>query len=467
MMNSQPQSKNIAADFWKVFSTDEGQALRQTITDIIQAYEAPQQKRTRKRAAFVNYLKLIHAISANLVNLHLLQQQEMGTRRGLYLSRSKRVLATKRPKHTSMPDFVNKQLIRLLDSMESTDLITQIIPAPETRGQIQNPFRSRRQYGARRACGDSTVIYPTGRFLKHMYEHDVKTLNHVYRDAQGEEIVLLKSKRADGDLSESSAEVDYPDNETADQYRAILRQIQQRLDVTPMVVINERRPSEKTGLLIDVRMRRLRRVFTRERWDSCGRYYGAWWLPLSKEERLSRIVMEGRYVAELDFSSMMVRLAYGLAKAQPREGDQYAVPGFTQSRDCMKVLMSALLFDRPGFNRKRLPDDAMDGLHKDEVRPAVEIIQALKNYHKPLLGLCGAGVGHDLFFQESQIMTTILLRMNALGITGLPVHDAVYVPTHRVTEAKGVMEQVFREVVGMGGVVRVTMPQPNKPQVAA
>src|SRR5262249_21797865 len=157
-------------------------------------------------------------------------------------------------------------------------------------------------------------------------------------------------------------------------------------------------------------------VFTRERWDSCGRYYGAWWIPLSGDERRERIVLDGHRVVELDFSSMMVRLAYGMVKAQPPAGDQYAVPGFEKSRNCIKVLFSALLFDKPGYNRKKLPKDALKGLHKDEECPALEIIHALKEYHKPLLGLFGSGVGHDLFFRESQVMSTILLRLNALGI---------------------------------------------------
>jgi hypothetical protein len=52
-------------------------------------------------------------------------------------------------------------------------------------------------------------------------------------------------------------------------------------------------------------------------------------------------------------------------------------------------------------------------------------------------------------------MTTILLRLNALGIVGLPVHDACYVPQNRAEETRRVMEQVFFELVGMEGVVRM------------
>lgn len=47
------------------------------------------------------------------------------------------------------------------------------------------------------------------------------------RAAYGEEIVLLKSRYADGnELWTETAEVDYPDNEASDKYREILRQIQ-------------------------------------------------------------------------------------------------------------------------------------------------------------------------------------------------------------------------------------------------
>jgi len=241
-------------------------------------------------------------------------------------------------------------------------------------------------------------------------------------------------------------------------YRDALKYIQIKINAAAMEILDPMKPSVKTGRLIDPRMRRLRRVFTRERWNSCGRYFGGWWIPLSKEERLTRIILDGYHVAELDFASMMVRLAYGVVKAEPPNGDQYAIPGFEKSRDCMKVLLSALLFDLPGHNRKRLPEKALAGLHPDESRPVKEIIQALKKFHPAIAPLFGTGMGHDLFFHESQAMTFILLKLNVLGIVGLPVHDAVYVPWNRLAEAKAVMEEVFRERVGMEGVVRTTLP---------
>ncbi len=449
-MNTSPE--HLAIDWWKIFSTPQGQALLNQITTIIDDHERGTRQRKTRSEYRQNYSKQIHAFLANLVYLHALQ-----TKGGLYTSRSHRVLGRKRQKHTSAPSFVNKQLIKLLDTLTETDLIHQVIQTVETRGRMQNPFSKDRKYG------DATVIYPTGRFTKLMLGHAVGSLDDVTREAVGEEIVLLKSHKADEHAcSLDAAEVDYPDNETADAYREDLRIIQKRLDASLMIAIHDRKPSTTTGLLIDPRMRRLRRIFTRERWDSCGRYYGAWWIPLSKEERLSRIVLDGHYVAELDFSSMMVRLAYGMAKVTPPEGDQYAIPGFTKSRDCMKVLLSALLFDRPGYNRKKLPKDATEGLHPEERRPAADIIQAIKQYHKPLGCLFGKGIGHDLFFQESQIMTKILLKLHGLGITGLPVHDAIYVPVNRVVETKTVMEEAFRELVGMEGIVRVTLPPAMK-----
>lgn len=120
--------------------------------------------------------------------------------------------------------------------------------------------------------------------------------------------------------------------------------------------------------------------------------------------------------------------------------------------------MSALLFGRLNYNRKKLPKNAERGLHREERRPALEIIQDLKDYHKSLVGLFGSEVGHDLFFQESQGMTEILLRINSLGIVDLPVHDAIYVPSNRVAETREIMEQAFSELVGMEGIIRTTLP---------
>lgn len=452
--NKPVKVENMALDFWRVFATEAGRALLREIVAIVDGYEAPRRGRPLRKTERENYEKLLHALAANLGYHQLLHQATLHTKGGLYVTRSKRILGKKAEKHTSAPTFVNECLIRLLDTFTATDLIRQIVPAKETRGRVVNHFSKHKRHG------DSTVIFPSGRFVKIMAECLVKSLADIRRDAQGEEIVLLKSLRADSeDHWSDSHEVSYDDDcQPANKFRDILKQIQQRLDAASMVVIHGNKPSTTTGVLIDTKSRRLRRVFTRQRWDSCGRMYGGWWMPLSKEERLERIVLDGHRVAELDFSSMAVRLAYGLAGVDAPAGDQYAVPGFERSRDCMKVLFSALLFDKPGYNRKKLPADAAKGLHPDEKRPVGEIIGAVKAYHDPLVEFLGAGIGHDLFFTESEIMTTILLKLNELGIVGLPVHDALYVPLNRVEETRKIMEEAFREIIGLEGVLKVTRP---------
>ncbi len=52
-----------------------------------------------------------------------------------------------------------------------------------------------------------------------------------------------------------------------------------------------------------------------------------------------------------------------------------------------------------------------------------------------------------------RILTRILLKINTLGIVGLPVHDAIYEPFNRITETCAIMEGAFSELVGMKEII--------------
>ncbi len=169
---------------------------------------------------------------------------------------------------------------------------------------------------------------------------------------------------------------------------------------------------------------------------------------MSKEERLRRIRINGQRVVELDFSNMMVRLAYAKLKTQPPEGDQYAIPGYERSRAAMKIIFSALLFDPSDFNRKRLPQDALRVFHPAELRDTQEVIGDIKRFHSGLVGAFGSGMGHDLFFDESQILTVIMDTVQKRGLSALPIHDALIVPLDQVPVIRQIMEEVFEERQG-------------------
>jgi hypothetical protein len=56
-------------------------------------------------------------------------------------------------------------------------------------------------------------------------------------------------------------------------------------------------------------------------------------------------------------------------------------------------------------------------------------------------------------FIESEILVDVLLRLIDVGVTALPVHDAIIVPESKAAMAKETMLSVFRARTGVEGVV--------------
>jgi hypothetical protein len=81
----------------------------------------------------------------------------------------------------------------------------------------------------------------------------------------------------------------------------------------------------------DVGDRWLRRIFNNGQFDHGGRLYGGFWQDLSAETRLSDIRLNDESIVSLDFGQCGVRIAYGLASAQPPEGTSIAYRDWSDS----------------------------------------------------------------------------------------------------------------------------------------
>src|SRR6266498_364595 len=99
-------------------------------------------------------------------------------------------------------------------------------------------------------------------------------------------------------------------------------------------------------LKVDVSERRLRRVFTREQFDSGGRLFGGFWQPLRKPQRRSGVRINGEQISVLDYSQMSPMIAYGLTNTAPPMRDVYRVRGYEDEalRPGMKKFFNAMLF---------------------------------------------------------------------------------------------------------------------------
>jgi hypothetical protein len=84
-----------------------------------------------------------------------------------------------------------------------------------------------------------------------------------------------------------------------------------------------------------------------------------------------------------------------------------------------------------------------------------DIRDAIYSHHARLRPLFGTAQALAIQNQESRVMVAALLRLQDRGVVALPIHDAVLVGISDVSIAKEVLEQVFEEMTGINGEVRV------------
>lgn len=198
--------------------------------------------------------------------------------------------------------------------------------------------------------------------------------------------------------------------------------------------------------------RRVRRYFSQPlrevapRFDFGGRLFGGWWQNLPRDDR-RLIRIDGEPIADLDFASMALRLAYLEAGAVPPNGDLYAdLPGLTEARWRQGVKTAVLAMLSRSTPLQRLPKDCR-GLLPAGMK-AAELRAAILSAHPPLALILETGIGMRLQFQESQILVLALLRLIETGVTALPMHDGAMVAASKADRAATVMQDAAERVVG-------------------
>ena len=201
----------------------------------------------------------------------------------------------------------------------------------------------------------------------------------------------------------------------------------------------------------DIHDRRLRRVFTQRRFDSGGRLFGGFWQRLGKHERRQGLQIDGEKAVELDYGQIGPRILYGMAGHQPSTNDLYLIGGYQQHRDGIKRVMSAMMFN--SARRRQFPRETKSLFRRrDKIG---EVIEAIEANHPLIKDLFHHGIGHDAQFTESQVLVEVLLTLKAQGVIALPIHDAVMVPSSKVSVTKDIMLSVFQSHTGVEGIVTV------------
>lgn len=195
----------------------------------------------------------------------------------------------------------------------------------------------------------------------------------------------------------------------------------------------------KDGQIVAPYRRTLRRVFNNANWQHGGRLAGGFWMSMERAERFKRIRIDGERIADVDYRQLFPRLAYVRAGENQPEGDIYDVVGDGTGRGGWKKLMNAMLFSEgplknwPADTREHFPE----GMH---LRTAIDM---LSRKHAPIAALFGTGLGFQLMRIESDMLIRVIIHLDKLGVTALPLHDAVLVAESKAPVAVHAMQAAF------------------------
>lgn len=417
------QPKDRPFNGFRIAKTTAARTLVNTIVAVVESFEAHHQLRSRARRAVdqTTFERQIEAVICDAA-YHAIMKPDAW----LAISFSKTVLGRKDRYRPSVLRETLPEIVRIL-----ADQTMQFVELQES---VYSPFN--------KAVNRQTTIRAGARLLKSIADHNL-SVNDFGID-QNEEVIILKATKEDH--FDKGKWIQYEDTPQTHVYREQMRRINDWLEKADIDVgINTDQDK-----VIDATNRRLRRYFNNSSFEQGGRLYGGFWIDMGKQERLDRILIEDTQVVELDYGQMMARMLYGWAKVKPHFEDAYMVPGLEHWRDGVKKLFSSMvhagrpLSRRPKGTRALLPT-------KYAVSHWTDLI---KEFHAPIAQYFHADIGLHQMYQESEILLTVLDRLVGMGITALPIHDAVLVAEVYKEQATEVMLDVFRETTGIEGVVR-------------
>ncbi|WP_247368997.1 hypothetical protein [Bradyrhizobium sp. 18] len=255
-------------------------------------------------------------------------------------------------------------------------------------------------------------------------------------------IILKEGKDDDG----RAATIAFRETANTRQLTGQMRRINEFLRSADIEVIGQNTGLSlgKDGQVIAPYRRSLRRIFNNADWKQGGRLAGGFWMGMERSERFERIRIDGERIADVDYRQLFPRLAYVRAGKPQPEDDIYDVAGDGSGRDGWKTLMNAMLFsDGPLRN---WPEGTLQHFPSGtKLRDAIGMLAAR---HQPIAHLFGTALGFQLMRIESDMLIGIITHVESLGVTALPLHDAVLVAESKAYVAKDAMQAAFSMATG-------------------
>lgn len=186
---------------------------------------------------------------------------------------------------------------------------------------------------------------------------------------------------------------------------------------------------------------------------------------LPKEDR-AKLLLDGEEVVELDYNAMHPHLLYAWEDQQCPDGFYDMVAKASGStRDVAKSIVlyalnarsyaslsSAINLDKARESQANLirmePKPILLEELKRLVLKPIDVVDAIREAHPAIAKYLFASQANRLMLEESEVLTSALLRLMGLGIPSLPVHDSLIAPRLHRDQVKQVMEGAYRERSG-------------------
>ena len=420
-MNKEPDQSTKDRPF-NPFRTPKTHKMRAVVSEaiaLLQSFERDQQLRQRQRRPVdqKTFEETVTAIICDLMHRAITDPEGW-----LSISRSKQHLGLNgRYQAVAM----NETAPTILDRLTHSELSLVVM-------EVGNQFH-----------GQQTTIKAGPRLRSWMVENDIG-LEDLTQTPTQEVIILKRTKVGYWDMGET---VDYQDTDLTHQYRLEMQTINEWLASADIQfdpsILNEDRSK------VDVNDRHLRRCFTQGLFQCGGRLFGGFWQPLHKWQRSQGILIDGHKVTTLDYAQMAPRILYGLTGEPLPMEDAYLIPGLERHRDGVKKVLNAMLFADHQLNR--FPKETRQ-LFPSYLRWS-DVVGKIMDIHEPIKHSFFTGIGHQLQFTESNIMVDVLLGLKKQDVVGLPIHDAVIIPSSFTTQVTELMSSIFKAHTGLDSVV--------------
>ena len=246
-----------------------------------------------------------------------------------------------------------------------------------------------------------------------------------------------------------------PNTRILNTYDIIITEVSNKKDTTPLLVRSYDKPLSDRELEC-----RLYRVFNDESFSKGGRFFGAEYQQLKKEDRLL-IQIDNSPVTEVDFKGLHLNMLYNF-EGIDFEGDPYTkINSNPELRPLLKkVALIAINAETKqqainALNYELLKDYDLYQIKKRYNLKTNELFSKFEDAHPTISKYLRSGVGIKLQNVDSRIAESVLKYFTKKEIPCLCVHDSFLVDEKYEDELCDVMKESYQKYLGFPGKVKV------------